>query len=85
MKFLLPDLKLGESVEARVVELLDNRELLLNVGGDLVRVGNESGHPVRSGQKIELIVTALRPLQFRVATHPAISKEKGPRKIDVSV
>ncbi len=86
MKFHVPYLKLGETVRARVVDVLPGQELVINLSGDLIRVANESRHDIQPGEAIDLIVTALQPLQFRMAVHSSAST-LGPKnsKIDVSV
>ena len=82
MKFTIPNLKLGETIKGIVDDVLPGNELLINFNGDLIRVSNETRKPVKRGQLIELIVTAVSPLQFRLASHP---KKAGRPKIDLSV
>ncbi len=86
MKFHVPNLKLGEAVRVQVVDTLPGNELVITLDGDLIRVANESDREIYPGEMIELIVTALKPLQFRVAIH-AVGKAASQRraKIDVSI
>ena len=83
MKFRLPYLKLGETVRGQVVEILASNEIIINFDGDLVRVGNETNAKVRVGDRIDLIVTALQPLQFRLAIHPE-PRQKRLHRLDIS-
>jgi hypothetical protein len=66
MKSHLPHLKLGEIVVATVIDNLPDYELLLDVTGDLIRVANETRKPILKGTRIQLRVTAIQPLQFRL-------------------
>ena len=79
MKFTLPHLKIGDLVEAEVVESLESGDLIVNFAGDLVRVGNKSDLRFVSGQVVNLQVIQLRPLSFQV------SESRRRRNLNVSV
>jgi hypothetical protein len=84
MKLSLPDVKLGQTIKAKVDDILPGNELLINFHGDLIRVANETTKIIKRGQMIELIVTAIKPLQFRLASH-ANDNKSGRPKLDMSV
>ena len=59
-------LRSGQKVWATVEEILDDQEILVNFDGDLLRVGNRSSRRFRAGQRIQLHVESVSPLQFRL-------------------
>lgn len=66
MKHLIPNLKMGQKVWATIEEILDANEMIVNFDGDLLRVGNQSQRNFRVGQRIQLNVESLNPLQFKL-------------------
>ena len=66
MKHVIPRLRIGQKVWATVEELLEKDQLLVNFEGDILRVTNFSQRRFRSGQRIQLHVEGLSPLQFRL-------------------
>lgn len=66
MKFILHGLRQGQKLWATVEEVLKTGELIVNFGGDLVRVANQTQRNLRHGQRIQVMVTAIKPLQFRL-------------------
>lgn len=66
MKTHIYSLRLGQKVWATIEEVLDEKEILVNFDGDLLRVGNHSTRRFRSGQRIQLHVESINPLQFRL-------------------
>lgn len=66
MKFVIPKLRLGEIVEARVADSNRDGSLIVDFDGDLLRVLNQAKLQFRVGQKVRLEVRAVNPLQFRV-------------------
>ncbi len=73
MKFTLQQLRLGQVVEARVVEVLGSGAFIVSFSGDLIRVANHTGRPFQGGESIQLKVTGLRPLSF---SYLALSRTK---------
>lgn len=65
MKKIVPHLQLDQKVWALVEELVSN-DLIVNFQGDLIRVGNQSGRRFRPGQRIQLQVTSIAPLGFKL-------------------
>ncbi len=66
MKPRISSLKLGQKVWATCEEVRQDREILVNFEGDLLRVQNLSDRQLRVGQRIQLHVEAVQPLQFRL-------------------
>ena len=66
MKFVLRDLKVGDALEGRIIELLPGDELLINFSGDLLRVHNETRKPFKLGARVTLLVRAVQPLKFQL-------------------
>ena len=65
MKKVVPHLQLNQKVWALVEELISN-DLIVNFQGDLIRVGNLSGRRFRPGQRIQLQVSSISPLGFKL-------------------
>ena len=80
MQFQLPRLKIGQQVQAEVSEVFTNGDALVSFSGDLVRVSNQTTHRFQLGEKLNLRVTALRPLAFQWL---GLKKQK--RGLDISV
>lgn len=66
MKPNIEALRIGQKVWATVEETLDSHQILVNFDGDLLRVGNKAERNFRPGQRIQLHVESLHPLQFRL-------------------
>ena len=66
MKFTIPKLKVGDVVNADVVEVLGSDTLIVSFNGDLVRVANESPRHFEKGHRIPLQVATTRPLSFKL-------------------
>ena len=66
MKLNISSLRMGQKVWATIEEVLDEKEILVNFDGDLLRVGNKSSRRFRTGQRIQLHVESLEPLHFRL-------------------
>ncbi len=82
--------QLGEPVEATVVEILDERELILRVGGGpdepasrIMRVANGTRRALVPGDKVHLRVTAIDPLRFQYIEAPSEQRRRG--RLDVSI
>ncbi|MES2964952.1 MAG: hypothetical protein V4760_13765 [Bdellovibrionota bacterium] len=58
--------QVGELVDGSVEELLDEHELIISLGGQLMRVQNETRRNLKVGQTVTLVVSALAPLAFRL-------------------
>jgi hypothetical protein len=83
MKFVVSNLKLGDSISGRVEELLPGGDLLIAFSGDLLRVHNETRRPFKTGDRVTLIVKAIRPLRFQFVDDRGSQKKKG--QLNVSV
>ena len=87
MKKIVPLLKLNQKVWALVEEVLGQNttetHLIVNFQGDLIRVGNQSGRRFRPGQRIQLLVTSISPLGFKLLE----SREKSAiiSRLDISI
>lgn len=66
MKFVIPVLKLGDRVRAEVEDIPSANYVIVNFSGDLLRIANSTQQNFRLGQTLELEVTALSPLAFRL-------------------
>ncbi len=65
MEKILPQLRLDQKVWA-IVEEVNGRSIIVNFQGDLARVENHSHRRLRPGQRIQLLVTAISPLGFKL-------------------
>lgn len=65
MKNVLPHLKPNQKVWALIEEVL-SEDLIVSFQGDLIRVANQSGRRFRPGQRIQLLVTSVAPLGFKL-------------------
>lgn len=72
-------LAIGDRVIAEVEELIANYELIVSYQGQLLRVKNSSGVEFKKGDKLDLIVYRIDPIELRLH-----SKEinYGPRSLD---
>lgn len=79
--------QLGQEITGQVLEILDTREVILRVfvagSPELLRVANESSHPLVRGARVRLRVTALDPIQFQYVDDLATQRRLG--RLDVSV
>lgn len=67
--------RLGEAVEGTVHEALEDGDVIVSFDGDLLRLCNRTGRKFHDRERVELTVTHLRPLRFRLqgggrASHP---------------
>lgn len=83
MKFVLLDLKIGQSLEGRVAEILPEGELIISFAGDLIRVSNETRRQLRRGDPVTVAVRATEPLRFQLLPERTEQKRRG--RLDVSV
>jgi len=63
----LTQFKVGQMVQAEVLEKMSSKEFIVNFQGDLVRVANQTGQKIQKGQTVNLIVRSLQPLSFSLA------------------
>ncbi len=82
MKKIIPQLKPDQKVWA-IIEEVVSEDLIVNFQGDLIRVGNQSGRRFRPGQRIQLMVTSISPLGFKLLD----SRQDGSvlSRIDISI
>ena len=74
MKHVLPYLKLGQKIFARIIEIPCEGEAVVSFSGDLARIKNLSNHTYKVGDEVLWVVSSVRPLQFKVApTEPESS------------
>ncbi len=72
-----PDLKVGDGVEARVVERTLNGDLIISCDGQLIRVLNQTRQNFRPGEWVRLSVTAINPLKFSLLSGPGRARRGG--------
>ena len=83
MKFVIRDLKLGESVTGRVEECLPGNEFIICIDGDLLRVHNDSSRNLKPGDQCTLVVKATQPLRFQLIEDRAKQRRRG--SLDVNI
>ena len=66
MKFVIPDLRSGDIIEAEVTEILSDIEVIMSFKGDLLRIQNHSRNLLKLGQKVQCRVSSAHPLQFEI-------------------
>ena len=66
MKPAVLSLRFGQSVWAVVEESLAENELLINFGGDLMRVVNSTSRTFRTGERVQLFVEQVKPLRLKL-------------------
>ncbi len=66
MKKIIPHLKIGDKVLAKVHEAIGSNILIVSVQGDLLRVINETRKEYKKDQSLMLYVCALHPLKFKL-------------------
>ena len=66
MKFTLPKLRLGQALQAEVVEMNRDGSFIVNFEGDLLRVVNHAKVNIVPQQIVYLVVTQLQPLKFQI-------------------
>ncbi len=79
MKNYFYSLKLGQKVWATIEEVIEEGGVIVNFNGDLVRVANQSHRRFRPGQRIQLNVTAIQPMTFKLVDSKRI------KRIDVNI
>lgn len=84
MKPTLRNLKRGQQVWALVEESIAHNELVINFGGDLVRVQNQTDKALRAGQRVLVKISNLHPLQLQLVP-TQIKDEIFPRTLDLQV
>lgn len=68
MKTVIPTLKVGDHLQAEIIECLSSTELICSFEGDLLRVQNLSANSLKPGQQIHLRVLSTNPLKFGTTT-----------------
>ena len=66
MRYTFDQLKLGDVVEAEVVDVVSPNELIVSFHGDLMRVSNKSRQILRIHQQVQLRVVSVQPLSFQL-------------------
>lgn len=74
MKPHLRSLRKDQTVWGVVEESIAQQEVIINFGGDLVRVANKTGRNFRMGQRVLLRIVALQPLEFKLITRTSNGK-----------
>jgi hypothetical protein len=83
MKPTLHSLRRNQEVWALVEEILVHDEVVINFSGDLIRVQNQTGRPLRTGQRVLLQVQSLEPLGFKLLSRSL--KVRSPQHLDVTI
>jgi len=81
MKPHLRSLRIGQKIWALVEEVMAQNEVVINFGGDLVRVLNMSSRILRAGQRVLLEVQTIQPLQLKLVSR---SQRPTARNLDVT-
>ena len=69
MKFTLPFVKRGQRFSAEVIETRQDLVCIVNLNGDLLRIKNSTGRVFSPGESIQLEVTGIHPLSFKIVTN----------------
>lgn len=56
--------KIGDEVQARVIERIDAQDWIVSLNGTLIRITNQVGTPLRENQLIWLKVKSLDPAEL---------------------
>jgi hypothetical protein len=90
MNRLRREWRCGDPVIATVVEILDERELILRFGGgidepksQIMRVANETRRGLRPGDQVQMRVVAIKPLRFQYIEDRSEQRRRG--RLDVSI
>ena len=82
--------KLGEPILATVVEILDEREIILRFGGgpdepesQILRVANETHRGLEVGHRVALRVIQIAPLMFQYVEERKEQRRRG--RLDISI
>jgi len=67
MKGFLQTLQKGQNLPVTVIEIQEDRQILVSYRGELFRVKNTSGRRFDIGEKIVLVVAHTNPLEFSLA------------------
>ena len=79
MKRVLNQVSIGQRLPATIEEVVSNKNFIINFQGDLIRVSNKASRVLKVGQQVELEITSIKPLGFRLIDG---SRRRG---LDVSV
>ena len=77
-------LRRGERIWAVIEDILEQQEVIVNFGGDLLRVGNESHRILRPGQRVLLQVTDTAPFRFRLMSLSDLTRSLRP-SLDINI
>jgi ribosomal protein L19 len=66
MKKQLPYLKLGDTINVQIIEVIDGETFIVSFSGDLIRVKNSSTKDLRVQTEVKVRVMSLSPLQFQL-------------------
>ena len=58
--------KMGQHIICKIIELVDQNDLIVSFQGQLLRVHNQSKRKFANSQFIELEVMSLKPLRFSI-------------------
>lgn len=67
MNKIINALEKGSCIKVTIVEIQDDRQLLVSYQGELFRVKNTSGRRFQIDEKMFLVVTQKNPLEFSLA------------------
>lgn len=59
-------MKLGDVVQAKVIETVEDNSLILSFQGKLLRVLNKTGSDYIADDRVELQVAKIKPLEFKL-------------------
>lgn len=78
-------LKKGQQVWALIEENIALNEVIVNFGGDLIRVRNETMGKLRVGQRVLLHVVKTGPLEFRLVNLVETRSAMRRKELDVMI
>ncbi len=59
-------MRLGDVVQAKVIEVVEDNSLILSFQGKLLRVLNQTGCKYKVDEKVRLQISRLQPLEFKL-------------------
>lgn len=66
------NLRVNQIVMAKLIELQNDGSVIVSFQGRLLRLKNESNQKFKLGEMIALVVTATKPLRFRLAQSKSV-------------
>jgi hypothetical protein len=84
MKKGFQNLRLGQQVWAVIEDVVGGEAVIVNYGGELLRVVNTSTSLLRAGQRVLLRVQEIQPMKFKLV-FPAVGQRARRGSLDFSI